>query len=146
MSQQQIVTLQKIDSLTFQHPVSFIISGTTGSGKSTFVANIIEKRAFDGNIEKIYYFIPKNENLKITLPPGQHLEVKEGMSSRKWCHDTLDTGKRNSLVIIDDQWPKVVASKTVEYLISVGKNHWGVSVISIAHNYFNKGPCAGLIK
>jgi hypothetical protein len=146
MSNSQIVTLQQIDSLTFQHPVSFILSGTTGSGKSSFVANLIEQNAIEGNIENIYYFVPQIENLNIIAPPGMTLECKEGIPSNKWCQDTLNTSKRNSLVIIDDQWSKVINSVTVEYLTSVGKNHWGVSVIMIAHNYFNRGTFAGLIK
>lgn len=146
MSQHQIVTLQKIDSLTFHHPVCLIISGTTGSGKSNFVANIIKYDAIDGDIKNIYYFVPQIENLDIITRPDQELHIREGLPTRQWCLEKLDTGKRDNLVVIDDQWTKCVGSDAVTHLISVGRRHWGVSIICIAQNYYQKGNNSSLIK
>ena len=128
-----------VPDLRFQHPCSLLISGTTGAGKSHFVANLIEKRGIRGKIKHIYYFMPRLERLEITPPRGQELYRMTGLPTRSWLDETFKVPKKGkSLIVIDDQWSECVESKDVEYLLTYGRRHLGLSMCFLAQNFYEK--------
>jgi hypothetical protein len=142
----QIVTVEKLPPLEFQHPTALLISGTTGSGKSYFTKNLVEYGAISGDIKNIWYFMPKYEHLDIIPPRNQKLFVIEGLPTKDWMDQQFKDKKRDNLIIIDDQWGKCVNSELCEHLLGYGRRHYGVSLIFISQNYYEKGTHSILMR
>ena len=126
-----------VPDLRFQHPCSLLISGTTGAGKSHFVARLIEMRGIRGNIKSIYYFMPRLEKLDIITPPKTELYPMTGLPTKEWLEDNFKPNKDSkSLIVIDDQWSDCVESKAVEFLTTYGRRHMKLSMIFLAQNFY----------
>ena len=115
----------------FAHPFTCVVSGPTGSGKTEFVAKLIE------NISHMMLPVPE----KIVWCYGEwqkrfekirDVEFIEGLAPK----DTFD-GREKGLVIIDDLMNET--NRSVTDLFTKGSHHRNISVIYIVQNLFNKG-------
>jgi len=120
------------------HPFCAIASGASGSGKSTAIANLIERRneIISHKIDNIMYVYsewqPLFYRLQASVPTIKFTtEVK----------DILDIGRGPSLVIIDDKMDSI--SKGEEHEIVTNyftklSHHRSASVILVVQNPFQK--------
>jgi hypothetical protein len=128
-----------IPDLRFQHPCSLLISGTTGAGKSHFVKLLIENDGIKGGINKIFYFMPRLENLGIRPSPQQQLFIMEGLPTQNWVDDTFTRDEnKNCLIVVDDLWSQCIESPVIESLLTYGRRHLNVSLAFIAQNFYEK--------
>ena len=130
----------------FAHPAAVLVSGSTGSGKSFFVKNVIEKGGIRGRITSIYYFMPRLERLDINPPPGQRLYLMEGLPTRNWVDETFRETQRDSMIVIDDQWKEAVDNRCIEYLLVYGRRHLGITIFGITQNFYQRSKASTLIR
>lgn len=95
---------EKESLIKFQHPSTWIISGASGTGKSTFVKSLIENTdaIFTERPKDIYYFYSSWQPLFDEI----HHSVKnvifmEGLPSESKLSDA-DSSAESSLWVIDD--------------------------------------------
>ena len=130
--------IRHVADLRFQHPCSLLISGTTGSGKTHFTKNLVEYKGIAGPITRIFLFLPRIEPVEIAAPTGQELFLMEGLPTQNWVDITFKSGPGNALIIIDDQWSRCIDSKVIEFLLTFGRRHLGLSLIFITQNFYEK--------
>lgn len=134
-----ICTFPSIKTLNFQHPVNIIISGSTGTGKSTFCRNLLEFKAIDGDIKQIHYFMRRSEQIDFNLPKDVEFYTHEGLPDKDWHNRTFKNKRKDVLIIVDDQWGEAVNDELCNDLIFYGRSHDFISIIFITQNYFAKG-------
>lgn len=120
--------------IKFHSPCTFILSGCTSSGKSTFVRKLLHNLdAFDVAPKKIFYFY------------GVYQPVFESMSNAECIQglpqdfeEYLDANEHR-LAIIDDLQEEVASSKAVENLFTRESHHRNFSVCLLTQNLFYQG-------
>ena len=127
-----------IDDLKFEAPFTCIISGPSGSGKSSFCIRLLQnldtvctERHFAGGIIWCY-------SERVAVPSqGGNVRFHEGVPAKFG-----DAQCRPCLVILDDPL-NVVYSEQVCDLLMKGSHHSNISVILITQNLFHQGSIAG---
>ena len=125
-------------SLPFTSPCTAIISGPTGSGKSTFIFKILNNlnHMFSQNVDKVYYFYgvwQKNfdTNEYSNLEFIKDLPDKEFLDLIK--HD------KHPLIIIDDLQFAALNNAFIANLFSREAHNRNISVFLILQNLFHQG-------
>ena len=132
-----------IPAMRFKHPCALLVAGSTGTGKSNFVKNIIECDGIEGDIKSIYYFMPRLEPIEVAPAQHQHLYLMEGLPSQDWVDDTFPVEKDSkSMIVIDDLWSACIENDVCEYLLTYGRRHLGVSLVFVAQNFYEKAKKA----
>jgi ABC-type dipeptide/oligopeptide/nickel transport system ATPase subunit len=128
------------DDLKFKHPFTCIISGPTGSGKTSFCVKFLlnldslcTETNFDGGINWCY-------SEEKAVPSQQLASLKQ--SNIKYHEGVPDeiggAYGRPSLLILDDLLNQVYSKKVCD-LFTKGSHHRNVSVILITQNLFHQG-------
>jgi len=124
------------DGLKFMHPFSSLVSGHSGSGKTSFSLRLLQnfdalctEREFGGGI--IWCYI---ENTAV--PSRQQLTANT--TYHEGVPDNFGGGGKPCLVILDDILNDVY-SKQVCDLFTRGSHHRNISVILITQNLFHQG-------
>ena len=129
----------------FRHPVSICVSGTTGSGKTTWIKNFIKCKnsLFENEPPKhilycygIYqdlYDKMKNEFNFVTF--------HEGLPSR----ETVFSLRPFSMIILDDLSHKIHSDVEIELLFSQVSHHRNISVCILKNNLFYQGKSSRTI-
>jgi hypothetical protein len=127
------------DHLWFKQPFTCIVSGPTGSGKSTFCIELLQnleslctERNFDGGIIGCYS--------ERTAVPSQHLAtLKRNIQFHEWEPANFNNAQgRPTLIILDDLLNEVYL-KDVSLLFTKGSHYRNISVILITQNLFHQG-------
>jgi ABC-type Mn2+/Zn2+ transport system ATPase subunit len=117
-----------------QHPTTMILAGPTGSGKSTYVRNLLKNQLIQPEPKHIVLFY------------GCMQEIYESMLDEGLVHEThkglhdLDEVYRNvekstgTLFIIDDLMLDATRSKTMCDLVIRGSHHDNLTLIIVYHN------------
>ena len=135
-----------VKDLRFKHPTALLIAGTTGSGKSEFVKNLIENGGIKGKITKIYFFLPRLEPLLIETNDETKIFLEQGLPTEEWISNNFKPGDNQTLLVIDDQWTEAVKSAAVENLSCFGRRHLGISLVFITQNFFTRSPRSIIIR
>ena len=135
-----------VKDLRFKHPTALLIAGTTGSGKSEFVKNLIENDGIKGKITKIYFFLPRLEPLLIETDDKTKIFLEQGLPTQDWISNNFKPGDNETLLVIDDQWTEAVKSAAVENLSCFGRRHYGCSLCFITQNFFTRSPRSIIIR
>ena len=116
----------------WKHPFTCIVAGPTSSGKSVFVAKLLQnvKEMINPPPQKIIWFYGEWQEMYARLQI-ENLTFHEGLPS----NDQLDPRIRN-LVIIDDLLAET--DSRVTKLFTKGSHHRNTSVIYITQNLFDK--------
>jgi hypothetical protein len=139
--------LKWVPDLRFQHPAALLVSGSTGAGKTHWVKLLIENDGIKGDIKKIYYFMPILENINISPNADQQLFLMEGMPTRSWVDDTFKVNEdAKTIIVVDDQFSKCVKDEVIEHLLTFGRRHYGLSLIFIAQNFYEKSKNARTLR
>jgi len=129
------------ETTKFEHPCALFITGTTGSGKSRFIANTIEHGGITGQIEHIFYFMPRMEPLSLVPLEHQKLHKYQGIPTQYWLDNTFEPEyQNNSIIVVDDQWTEACNSDIARLLLTYSRRHLNVSLIFVSHSFFEKGP------
>ena len=133
-----LACLSMSDDLKFKHPFTCIISGPSGSGKSSFCVHFLQnlaalctERDFNGGMIWCY-----SERTAVPSPtdlPKRDVHCNEGVPT-----DFKIARGRPCLVILDDLLNDVY-SKQVCDLFKKGSHHRNISVILITQNLFDQG-------
>ena len=119
-------------------PFRMLISGSSGTGKTTFIEKLLKSNRIDTKFSTIYYCYPYT----LGDPPVD------------W-HDTLDCNvqylthlpdlrffdniKPDSLLILDDLWSETCKSKDLVAAFKVYSRKRQVSIIIVTQSYFSGG-------
>ena len=114
----------------FPNNTRILIGGSTGSGKTTFVFNLIKNQQFVKPIETVYYFSTCANPIDIdwheTLP-NVDVFYYEGLPTLSF----YPTVKPNSVVIIDDMFEDAIESSDVSRGFRVESRHRDFALIII---------------
>lgn len=116
--------------MKFKHSATYLLSGPTGSGKTTFIKQFLAERnsLIDTRIEEVIYCLPEDQTIDDTIPFTKlHRGVPE---------ISMFTDLRPRIVILDDLLSSV-DSNVVE-LFTRGSHHYNLSVFFIVQNLFSK--------
>ena len=130
-----------MDSLRFNAPCTAIISGPTGSEKTTFTLNLLRHlgEMFSKPINKIYHFYGVCQKLfeKFT---GDKIEYLQELPTEERI-SYISNGNHN-LVIIDDMQIRALNDPFIANLFCRESHHKNLSVILLLQNMFHEGRYA----
>ena len=129
---------QAVNMLSFQSLTTLILSGTTGSGKTTWLKKLIayKKQMFSKEPLKILYFYG------VWQPMFEDME-KWGVQFVKGLPQDLENDSGvHMLVVLDDLQDEVTKSDHVENLFTRGSHHKNITVVYLTQNLFRQGKSA----
>lgn len=132
-------TLIKAGGQKWHHPASCIFSGSSGTGKTNLVLQLLMNQFFSKPIRNVYYF-GINETDANSLKWDQILEdisvtYMEGLPSASFFSKI----PKNSLIVIDDQFYDAVNASQLANAFTFDRRHRQFSIILITQNLFEKG-------
>src|SRR5882757_8314667 len=128
--------MYKIFNLTLIHPSRFIIYGTSGSGKTTFVEKLLHfmYELFGFYFDKIIYcsgqYFPKTD----FVHQKKIIKLNKIDSS---IFDSINPNQKN-LIIFDDNMHSAVNDILISDLFTKKSHHLNISVILLLQNLFPK--------
>ena len=131
----------QMDSLRFNAPCTAIISGPTGSGKTTFILNLLSylDEMFTKPINKIYYFYGVWQSSFESFTGDKLVYVRELPSEEKI--NSFTNGDHN-LVVIDDMQISALNDPFIANLFCRESHHKNLSVFLLLQNLFHQGKYA----
>lgn len=118
-----------MEMLFVKHPMTMLVSGMTGSGKSYFVKKLIVHKRIMPFPSNVVWCYGEYQELFDTIP---NVTFHEGLPSN------INTF-RDTLVIIDDLMSELSGDSRVSSLFCKGSHHRNLSVIFLVQNLFHKG-------
>lgn len=138
------------DSRAFQglkSPATIIVSGVTGSGKTTLVYKLMKEREtlFENPVKKILYCYYVDQPLFHEM--GENLDSIEFLNQLPDESRIMEFTKdgEHNLIILDDMIGQVVKSSKTEDLITKLSHHRNCSVLLVSQNLFQAGNCSRTI-
>ena len=130
-----------MDGLRFSAPCTGIISGPTGSGKTSFTLNLLKHsdKMFTEPINKIYYFYGVWQRAFEGFT-GDRLVYLQELPTQERIN-SLTNGDHN-LVIIDDMQITALNDSFIANLFSRESHHRNLSVFLLLQNLFHQGKYA----
>lgn len=122
----------------FEAPFGALICGPTMSGKSHFVATLIEKRheMIDKPIDRVVYCYGQWQKMFENLRP--HVEFYEGLNEVFGSDHFFDPAVP-TLLILDDLAQELAGNPRASKLFTQGIHHKNVSVVLIMQNLYTQG-------
>ena len=124
------------EDLRFKHPFTCIISGPSGSGKSSFCIKLLQnleslstETRFDGGILWCY----GESNAVPSVDIGRKIQFHEGVPD-----NFANAGNKPCLIILDDLLNEAYSGEVCK-LFTKGSHHRNISVILITQNLFHQG-------
>ncbi len=130
--------------LRFQAPFSLILSGVSGSGKATWVENLLKNFntiVKDGSIYRELLW------LSGTKQPELFKRIKENFNGNcrfvtnlpENLYDEIEKTKKQVTIVIDDLMHEISSHKDIGKLFTRGRSHLNVNVIVMTQNFFPRG-------
>lgn len=117
-------------SVEFKHSATYLLSGPTGSGKTSFIKQFLQirSRLIDTQIQEVVYCLPEEQIVDTSIP---FTKLQRGVPDISMFKDL-----KPRIVILDDLLSSVDAS-VVELFIR-GSHHFNLSVMFVVQNLFSK--------
>ena len=139
------ISIRIVNMFPFEAPTTISISGTTQSGKSTWLCKLLEhkdKLFPDVSTHKILYCYGVWQDLfnkMETLIPN--LIFHEGIPSSSLIEEITKNNHHN-IIVLDDLMIEVVKNEEMDHLFTRGAHHKNLTVIYINQNMFCQGKNA----
>lgn len=133
--------------LEFKVPSTFSISGTTGSGKTTWIFKLLKHsdQMFSIKPKKILYCYGIWQNLFDKIEKKiPNITFHEGLPSSHQINE-LTSNQEHNIIILDDLMMECVKNKDIELLFTRGSHHQNLSVMYLNQNLFCQGKNARTI-
>ena len=132
-----------INDFYFKKPIRAVFSGSSQSGKTFLIGQILEKQhqLFGDQFEMIKYFYPSYLD---DSPVNYHERTNTPVCYEKGfpSKESVLSLPANSLLIIDDQYDEVVQSNLMSQFFKVISGKRYLSIIVVTQNYFQQGKFA----
>lgn len=117
--------------VTLQNPFTMTIAGSTSSGKTYFVRDLIKNRdkLFNEPVNKIYYHYSIWQDIFTEMEKEDGIIFIEGLPN-------MDELEPHSWLILDDLFSQLARNKDMEELFCVKSHHNSISVIFITQSFF----------
>ena len=149
-------------STVFRHPFTMVVSGSTGSGKTVWVMqlidnlnNVVENGEGGGDIASIFYCygalndnvmeLKRRETSSATLTSALEGNKEKEDRIKIITHNGLPTEERlreeardRKLLLVLDDLMCSAKSAFLDTLFTLGSHNWGVSVILVTQHLFGK--------
>ena len=116
-----------------------LISGSSGTGKTSMALKLIENNHFSKPVKHLYYFgclSQASEKLDWhTKLPKIRVSYYEGLPNA----DFFENIEKNSLVIIDDMFEDAINSPEISRAFKVDSRHKKFGIILITQSIYEKG-------
>ena len=119
-------------------PFRMLISGSSGTGKTTFIENLLKSNRIDKEFTTVYYCYPYT----LGDPPvdwDQTLDCNIEFLTHLPDLRFFDTVEPDSLLIFDDLWSETCKSKDLVAAFKVYSRKKKVSIIIVTQSYFSGG-------
>src|SRR5215469_4362910 len=122
----------------FMFPFTMLITGPTGSGKTMFVKELLEKqgKCINTKIKKIYYHFgmaqPLFQEMKEKIP---NVEFRKGLPL-KW--ETEIDGKNPVIIVLDDLMDLALKNPLTSLLYTQASHHRNLAVLTLTQSIFPK--------
>ena len=137
----QLIGMEKEALLKFYSPSTVIVSGASGSGKTSFVYDILKesKGMFIKPPKRIIYCYGVYQNLYDEMKSSlDNLLLINGLPSKKDLEIWSSNGE-HSLIVLDDLMAKCSSSHDICDLFTVCSHHMNFSVFFLVQNLFSGG-------
>lgn len=116
--------------IKFKHSSTYLLSGPTGSGKTSFIKKFLQERErlIDTPIEEVIYCLPEGQLVDDSIP---YTKLHRGVPDISLFKD-----QKPRIVVLDDLLSSVDAN-VVELFIR-GSHHFNLSVVFVVQNLFSK--------
>lgn len=116
--------------IQFKHSSTYLLSGPTGSGKTSFIKKFLQEREklIDTHIEEVIYCLPEGQFVDDSIP---YTKLHRGVPDISMFKDL-----KPRIVVLDDLLSSVDAN-VVELFIR-GSHHFNLSVVFVVQNLFSK--------
>ena len=118
-----------ISTAKFHFPAAGIISGSSGSGKTSFAFQLVKNQHFTKRIKHVYYFgvTPGDELDWHNMLDGVTVTYSSGLPTAKF----FETVRKKSIIIIDDQYEDAVREPEIARAFKVYRRHKSFSIFLI---------------
>ena len=124
---------------------SYIICGRSGSGKTTFIASLLEnigelvKNDYGREIQILYCYSAQQPLFEEMNGKLDNLTFHKGIPSEETIDNLTQPQKRHLIIVIDDLMRDVVASNIIFDFFTVKAHHLGCTIIYVSHNLYQQG-------
>ena len=127
--------------IAFDSPSTFIISGPSGSGKSSLLFNILKNIniMFNKPVNKIYYFYSVWQDL-FNENTSDKIQYIQKIPDEKFINEISDG--HHKILIIDDLQISALNNDFIANLFTRESHHRNLSIFLILQNLFHQGKYA----
>ena len=130
-------------ALLFQDPCTILLAGSTGSGKTHFVSQLLYEDMFENEPKCIHYcYGAYQKKFDEMSSKCKNIQFHHGLPGEKDLEEMCGDYEDHVLIILDDLGSKVMQSKVVQDLVTVKSHHSNCSVIILVQNAFEQGRCS----
>lgn len=126
--------------IKFPLNLRMLITGSSGSGKSFFVANLLSMRdrMINDRIDRIIYCAKFHTSIPEKLRNDEILEFHQGCPTEEMLENV---NQEKIIYVLDDLLESAFKSKTVSEMFTQGRNR-GIGVILLTQNIFPRDAMA----
>ena len=129
---------------SFHKHSTHILSGTTGSGKTSWIFRFLRHRAdmfTSPPPDKIIYFYSVWQDLYSDMENefSHSIQFKRGVPSEGDLEKYSNKGKKQIIIILDDLMDSITKDSSMETLFTRGAHHLNITVFYINQNMFSQG-------
>lgn len=126
-----------VDILKFMHPFTMIVAGSTSSGKTHFVRNLLENNRYliKINVEtpKVLWAFDQEQEIHKEKLFNVDLVYYQGIP----CIEDIKSIKPN-IIVLDDLMEKLNKDDIIQSLFTKVSHHLNISVIFVTQNLFSR--------
>jgi hypothetical protein len=125
--------------MTLLTPSKWIIFGSSGSGKTSFVLKLLEfqNEMFNKTFDRIIYFYGQTEP-DVKFHNLKNIEIINGLNIDEDYLNSFDKNL-NNVIILDDLMNEIGNDKVIANLFSKFSRHRNITVFLLLQNIFPKG-------
>ena len=128
-------------TIPFTSGSPMMVCGSTGSGKTFFVYQLLKNDMFTKKVSKVLYcygvYQDFYDTMLLTIP---NIMFHEGVPNNEDINQ-LNDGEFN-IIILDDLMEKIIKNVDTQNLFTKYCHHYNITTIFVTQNIFAQGPCS----